>query len=331
MTWLTDGAVSRLQAVATWPEFTTDRYTIVDEIGRGGMGTVYLARDEALGREVAIKVSNAIASEALEHRLQTEAHVLARLEHPGIVPIHDVGRLADGRLFYVMKRVLGETLRERVRAQPSVTDALRIVERVCEPVAFAHAHGCIHRDLKPENVMIGAFGEVMVMDWGVARLRGATEPAPRLAGLFVAGHSPRTDAGTVLGTPGYMPPEQAQGGALDADERADVYALGALLLALITGDHPPIDPHDVAGVIARAALPRPLRAICIRALAPVPADRYRSVQALSVDIGRYLDGQAVDAHRESIVERTARIGRTYRTPILLVLAYMVMRVVVALF
>jgi serine/threonine protein kinase len=344
VTWLPDKTIARLQSVATWPEFSSDRYTVLEEIGRGGMGTVYLARDEVLMREVAIKVSHAIASESLERRIRTEAQVLARLEHPGIVPVHDVGRLADGRLYYVMKRVRGETLRE-LHARGAVPDPLRVFERVCEAVAFAHAQGCIHRDLKPENVMVGAFGEVMVMDWGVARLwrppsggriSGAkSEPdLPATGGSEGAAggsHGGKTAAGTVLGTPGYMAPEQAAGEPDSVDERADVYGLGAILFALVVAQDP---PADAASAIARVQdpgvrVPRQLRAICARALAPDRRDRYASAAALSADIARYRAGQAVDAHPETFLERTRRVAWAYRTPIFLVLAYMVMRVIVA--
>jgi serine/threonine protein kinase len=280
---------------------------------------------------VAIKVSNAVASEALERRLRTEAHVLARLEHPGIVPIHDVGRLADGRLYYVMKRVRGETLRE-LRARGVLDDPLRVFERVCEPVAFAHAQGCIHRDLKPENVMVGAFGEVMVMDWGVAKVTREESAAAHAAERRAAppGAPPGdTAAGTVLGTPGYMAPEQAAG-ADTVDERADVYGLGAILYMLLAGDAPAADSRAAVARLAEAGTPRRLRAICARALAADPSDRYASVHDLAADIARYRLGQAVDAHPESPFERTRRFAWTYRTPILLVLAYMLMRVVVAI-
>ena len=226
---LSDAAVTRLRALGRWPEFESGRYTVVEEIGRGGMGTVFLAVDDELGREVAIKIPNALASASLERRLRSEARVLARLEHPGIVPIHDAGRLADGRLFYVMKRVRGETLGEHLRHVPDLTERLRIFERICEPVAFAHASGFIHRDLKPDNVMVGAFGEVMVMDWGVAKAVDSLQSS-------VDSHSPQsqssvpvsshglqsesaagsllpaeTGAGTVIGTAGFMAPEQARG------------------------------------------------------------------------------------------------------------------------
>ena len=169
MTGLSDGAIGRLRAVANWPEFASERYTVTKEIGRGGMGTVYAAIDGALGREVALKVSNTVASAPFERRIAAEARALARLEHPGIVPVHDVGRLTDGRLFYVMKRVHGSTLREYLGHDSDLSERLRIFERICEAVAFAHARRILHRDLKPDNVMIGAFGEVMVMDWGVAK------------------------------------------------------------------------------------------------------------------------------------------------------------------
>jgi serine/threonine protein kinase len=276
------------------------------------MATVYLASDRELDREVAVKVPHDEIGSALESRLRIEARVLARLEHPGIVPIHDVGRLADGRLFYVMKLVRGRTLRAYIADLRDLSERLRVFERICEPVAFAHAHGCIHRDLKPENVMIGAFGEVMVMDWGVARVENA-------------GDSGAEDA-IVVGTRGFMPPEQAQGIA-DVDARADVFGLGAILYFLLTGEDP--GARGVAPISARRNVPRPLRAVCARALAADPGARYASVGALAEDVARYRAGAAVDAHRENLLERAARVGRAYRAAILLVLAYIVMRVFVA--
>ena len=236
MTFLPDAAIARLQAVANWPDFADERYTIVDEIGRGGMGAVYLALDDRLGREVAIKVSNGVPGAEVERRINEEARILAALEHPGIVPIHDAGRLADGRLFYVMKRVRGATLSEHVSTVDSLSERLGIFERICDAVNFAHARGVVHRDLKPDNVMIGPFGEVLVMDWGMAHA-GAAEPAE-----------------TIIGTHGFMAPEQARAETVDA--RADIYSLGAVL-AWLAGDD----------------APRPLRAICARAMASRPDDR----------------------------------------------------------
>ena len=176
MTWLSNDLVERLRDVATRPELASDRYVILRPIGRGGMGSVYAARDEQLGREVAIKVSNAAApADDLDQRLRQEARVLARLEHPGIVPVHDAGLLDDGRWFYVMKLVRGETLADHAASLEHEAARLVVFERVAETVAFAHAAGIVHRDLKPSNVMVGQFGEVLVLDWGVARVLARAE------------------------------------------------------------------------------------------------------------------------------------------------------------
>jgi serine/threonine protein kinase len=334
MNGLSDSAVRRLQEVANWPAFDAPRYTVLEEIGRGGMGTVYIAIDEPLGREVAIKVSNAVATAAVERRLRAEARILAQLEHPGIVPVHDVGTLADGRMFYVMKRVRGRTLLEHLRDVPDTGERLRIFERICETVAFAHARGVIHRDLKPDNVMVGPFGEVLVMDWGVAKAlstdadAAGEDPSARGPAGDARGH---TDPGTVLGTRGFMAPEQAGGGRVAVDERADVYGLGAMLVTLLTGSAAPLAeaPAD-RRLDQEKGIPRALRAIAARALAADPADRYPSVNALAADVSRYRAGLAVEAHRETLVERAVRVARVYRVAILLVLAYIIMRAIVAL-
>jgi serine/threonine protein kinase len=327
MTTLSDAAVRRLRVAATWPVFTTDRYTVLREIGRGGMGTVYLAKDATLRREVAVKVPHATFSAEVERRLEQEARVLARLEHPGIVPVHDSGHLADGRLYYVMKYVKGRTLRDNLAGIPDINDRLAIFERLCDPVAFAHAQGFVHRDLKPDNVMLGAFGEVMVMDWGVAKTLGTGTEAE--AGAPVVGRTAQTEVGTVVGTRGFMAPEQARGGFTAVDGRADIYSLGAILALLLTGETPPLDDAAGWGMRSGARIPRPLRAIFVRALAADPVDRYPSVKALADDVAKYRSGMAVDAHRETLADRARRYGRTYRMPILLVLAYLIMRAIVA--
>jgi serine/threonine protein kinase len=334
MIWLPDSTVDHLMAVAGWPEFTSDRYEAIEEIGRGGMGTVYSAFDTALGREVAIKVGNALPSTELQARLTREARVIARLEHPGIVPVHDFGWLADGRPFYVMKRVDGQTLRALIEtAAPPLAERLRIFERVCEAVAFAHAHGIIHRDLKPENVMVGTFGEVMVMDWGIARMR-SDRAHPGLADGRAAKalrHGIQTNAGTVVGTPGFMPPEQSVSEG-EVDHRADVYALGALLFMLLTGQPPAEEAGAVSRDLERSrGIPSPLKSICGCALSESPSDRYSSASGLAADVARFRDRQAVSVHAESPLERTGRFIRTYQTPILLVLAYIVMRALIAFF
>jgi eukaryotic-like serine/threonine-protein kinase len=320
---LSDATLDHLRAVAGEPD-ADGRYEIVDEIARGGMGTVYRALDRELGREVALKVSSRPA--AGQERLMREARVLARLEHPGLVPVHDVGTLPDGRLFYAMKRVRGRRLDEHFAAEPSIPARLRTFERICETVAFAHAHGVIHRDLKPENVMVGPFGEVLVLDWGVARLRDDATPEalpsdaqPRAPG--------RTAHGTVLGTPGYMAPEQARGDVERTDERADVYALGAILYFLLTDAAPP--PSGPAGAPRRRnpSVPRPLDSICSKALAADPVARYASVQVLSADVSAFLSGRPVAAHHEGPLEWAGRQASRYRTPLLLIAAYLAMRAV----
>lgn len=328
MSGLSDAAVTRLRAAAAAAGPLSGRYQLVEEIGRGGMGVVYRALDEALGREVAIKIPHETREPGLERRLRIEARVLARLEHPGIVPIHDAGRLDDGRMFYVMKWVRGRTLRRHLTELASLPERLRIFERICEPVAFAHAHGCIHRDLKPDNVMIGAFGEVMVMDWGVARMAGE---GPSAEPSVDAAADDGTLPGTVVGTVGFMAPEQAQGGSAAIDARADVYSLGAILYLLLTSAPPGRQPNPAAAIARQAGVPRPLRSVCARALAPDPERRYASVTDLAADIARFRAGDAVAAHAETFVERAGRFGRTYRAAILLVLAYVFMRVMVAVF
>jgi serine/threonine protein kinase len=257
-------------------------------------------------------VSSGVESDAFERRLAADSRVLARLEHPGIVPVHDVGRLVDGRLFYVMKRVQGRTLTAYLRHDIDLNERLRIFERICEAVAFAHARRILHRDLKPDNVMVGAFGEVMVMDWGVAKTLEDGQ-APTGAPTPAVGQVGATDHGTVLGTPGYMSPEQARGDRSRVDERSDVYSLGALL-------------RDLLGP---GATPRPLRSICARALAADSRDRYPAVTDLGGEIARYRAGAAVRAHVETIVERASRLAKVYRMPILIVVSNVIMRALVA--
>jgi serine/threonine protein kinase len=287
---ISDRAIDRLREAAAWPELDA-RYEITGVAGHGGMGTVYVARDHVLDRDVAVKVLDVAdqkGSRAL--RLQREAHILARLDHPGIVPVHDAGTLADGRAFYVMKLVNGRRLDDLTRDDVAVAERLTTFGRILDAVAFAHAHGIVHRDLKPENVMVGGFGEVYVMDWGVAQDGGVdSEPA-------------------VVGTPGFMPPEQERADAA-VDPRADIFALGAML-ALLVGDAPPA-----------------LRAIAGKA-SNVDADRrYQTVEAMAADLMRFRNQERVEAHHESALERMVRLYRRYELPILLLMAYIVMRFV----
>src|SRR5436853_5353984 len=171
MKFLSDSALERLREGAEAPDLAGTRYRLLERIARGGMGVVYAAEDENLQRRVALKVLDAPGTDGdLANRLVREARVLARLEHPGIVPVHDVGTLADGRVFYTMKFVEGRRLDQHVESVASLPDRLRLFLRICDSVGFAHARGVLHRDLKPANIIVGAFGEILAMDWGLAKV-----------------------------------------------------------------------------------------------------------------------------------------------------------------
>ena len=327
MTWLPDTALDHLRQVSGEPDFTGTQYSIQRAIGRGGMATVYLAKDSELDREVAIKVLDLPdASGDLAARMLREAKVVARLEHPGIVPIHDVGVLPDSRVFYVMKYVRGERLDSFV--QKTMPERLRVFQRICEAVAFAHAQRVIHRDLKPENIMVGEFGEVLVMDWGLAKLVHSSEdqrpiskePSVRSPAL-ITGH------GTILGTPSYMAPEQASGQIENLNERTDVYSLGAILYFLLTGFPPAEKRTDLEMPRKRdPKISKAIEAVCLHAMDSDQNSRYANASDLSRDIALYLDDLPVSVYRENLYEKTARwVSRNYFF-VLLVLAYLLMRV-----
>jgi eukaryotic-like serine/threonine-protein kinase len=322
MSGLSDAVVARLRDLVERPEIPTARYEILDRIGEGGMGVVYLARDRELGREVALKVLRTPDPSPEERdRILREARILASLEHPGIAPVHDVGVLPDGRVFYVMKCVRGERLDSFATSARPRTELLRLFRQVCDAVAFAHEAGVIHRDLKPQNVMLGAFGEVLVLDWGVAKLREDPATTTQTSGMQLTGES--TATGAVMGTPGYMAPEQLSGHSAAVDERADVFGLGGILCFLLTGDHPPAGLPEGERWLA---VPAPLRAICERARATSPDLRYRSASELAADVANYLGALPVTAHREGLLERGRRVAVRHRTALLLILAYLMMRV-----
>ena len=323
--WLSDRVIDHLRDVAAEAETGAPRYTLLDEIGRGGMGVVYRAHDDVLDRDVAVKVlGEGAADPDLAARLRREAHVLARLEHPGIVAVHDAGTLPDGRAFYVLKLVRGASLVDHVAGVERLDTRLSVFERICEAVAFAHANGVVHRDIKPANVMVGSFGEVLVLDWGLAKgaddrgLPGTEVPGPR-----------ETGASTIAGTPGFMAPEQARGEAVG--RAADVHALGALLVWMLTERAPEGSTDHVSTLLRARGTPVRLRAIALKAMAAASADRYPDAAALASDVARWRAGLPVSAHRETVLERVGRFVSTYRTPILLVLAYLVMRALVALY
>ena len=312
MSWLPDSVVENLREAITLPDFSATRYELIGEIGRGGMGAVYVGRDTQLDRRVALKVLTVLDEDGqASARMAQEARILAQLEHPGIVPIHDLGRLPDGRIFYAMKMVEGQRLDAYARSSATLQERLRVFSRICETVAFAHAQGIIHRDLKPENIMVGRFGEVLVLDWGVAKITG-------IAREFTASDAPArgdTLRGTVIGTADYMAPEQASGAIDQVDARSDIFSLGKTLAALVAGAHPP----------------KRLQAICGRAASSDRAQRYAGALELSADIERFLGGEPVLAYRETVLERVARLIHRNQALVLLVAAYLLMRIALSFF
>jgi eukaryotic-like serine/threonine-protein kinase len=325
---LSDRVVARLQADMQLPDLSGTRYNLLRYVACGGMGSVWLAEDTVLKRRVALKVIDLAApADDLDVRLLREARILAGLEHPGIVPVHDAGILADGRVFCCMKYVEGQTLGQHISTL-NLPNRLRMLERIAEPLDFAHARGFIHRDLKPDNVMIGTFGEVLVMDWGLAKVgvtsleAGETEIAtavqPTQNSLRVTGQ------GSVLGTRGYMSPEQARGD-IEVDYRTDIFSLGAILTFMLTGSARGELPA------ASGSVPRPLRAICEKAMAADPDTRYQSAREMTADITHYLNGEPVSAYPEGLLERSGRVFTRHRTAVVLVAVYLIMRVLFILF
>ncbi|MEO8706006.1 MAG: serine/threonine-protein kinase [Kofleriaceae bacterium] len=288
-------------------------YTLGRLLGSGGMGDVVLAHDPRIGRDVAIKrMKHADPTGELATRFLREARIQARLEHPAIVPVHEVGSDPDGRPYFTMKRLAGVTLAELLETGAPQRRLLHAFLDVCSAIEFAHASGVIHRDLKPPNIMLGDFGEVYVLDWGVARLVG--EKAIASHGLTtLAGE---TQAGALIGTPGYMAPEQVAGAAVDAP--ADVYALGAILFEILAGvSLHPRGNKAFASTVARpteapstrrpeAHVPPELDAIVVAALAADPDDRI-SASALAAGVRSYLDGDRdLERRRELADEQLAR-------------------------
>ena len=289
------------------------RYEAVDLLGRGGMGEVWRVRDPELGRTVALKILLPDRAEdwAEDLRFEEEARLGSQLQHPGVVPVYELGRTEDDRPYFTMQEIRGQTLKARILAShtapggPEAWPVRRLVDalhRVCETVAYAHSLGVIHRDLKPQNILLGAFGEVFVADWGLARQLSGAVPSAEGGALLhsLRGDAQLTTAGSLTGTPASMSPEQALGQLDRVGPPSDVYSLGAILFEILTG-HPPFSgtvEQVLANVLAGKRRPWPSRApataelqeIADRAMALDPGARQAHAGVLAEDIARWLEG-----------------------------------------
>ena len=309
-----------------------DRYVLDREIGRGGMGRVFAGRDLRLGRTVAIKVLRT-RDAALASRFEREVKLGARLQHPGVVPVYDAGFWPSGEPFLVMKLVLGQSLARVIRDADTRADRIGLLPEViaaAEAVAYAHDQGVVHRDLKPSNILVGAFGETVVVDWGLAKDLRAQEVAEHGAPLGLQPVGGDTAVGAIVGTPAFMSPEQAAGKPVDL--RTDVYALGAILYFVLAGTGPqPVStsPPDRAPAasgrlvplgVLEPRLPPDLLAIVDKALAMDPDRRYPSAFELAEDLKRFASGQLVGARRYSPLARAGRFVARHPVAVGLALA-----------
>jgi hypothetical protein len=290
-------------------EFTPrfDRYEIREELSRGSMGVVYRAFDPILQREVAIKVlaQGRVASREDVARFMREARAVARLAHPNIVPVHEVGE-HSGSPYFTMDFIHGKVLSQVLRAEGALAPrrAVHIAREVARALMAAHDKGLIHRDIKPSNVMLADDGRVMVMDFGLAK--------------DMSSDTVRTQSGTTIGTPAYMPPEQARGHTAEMSERSDVYSVGAVLYECLTGrapfegegmvevvmhvlEDPPVPPRKL-----NPKIPRDLEIVVLKCLEKSPKDRYATMAALERDLSHYLEGEAIEAHRPGLLRRAGR-------------------------
>jgi serine/threonine-protein kinase len=325
---------------ATTPD--GERFRILRFHAKGGLGQVFVARDDELNREVALKeIQDRHADDAESRdRFLREAEVTGALEHPGIVPVYSLGRHLDGRPYYAMRFIRGDSLKDAIDRfhgpsgpdpGPRDLEFRKLLGRfvaLCNTVAYAHSRGILHRDIKPANVMLGPFGETLVVDWGLAKPVDCPEPDPTSGERPIrpssGGSVYHTVAGTAVGTPGYMSPEQAAGELDRLGPASDIFSLGATLYTLLTG-RGPFSGRD-AGEVRRKILsgdwppprqvrrevPKPLEAICLKAMARYTAGRYATARDLADDIEHWLADEPVAAHRERGAERLARWSRRHR-------------------
>jgi serine/threonine protein kinase len=319
------------------------RYELGEVIGEGGMSVVRRVTDISLRRPMALKHSRDDASDTTVMRLVREARITAQLQHPGIAPVYELSQDADGNVFYTMSLIEGQSLGEILKAkghgdEKTITDfplprLLTVYQRICDAIAFAHSRGVIHRDLKPDNIMVGPFGSVLVIDWGVAKVlgdegerEGDTGDTTPGIGNHTADDAELTRAGALVGTPRYMAPEQVAGNPDDVDERTDIYGLGGVLYSILTG-HPPVVGKDTADTLTRVvqgSIPHPdtyapgrvpdsLTSVAMKALALKPQGRYQSVRDLQTDIEAYQNGFATSVEAVSLWKQVKFFVKRNRT------------------
>jgi serine/threonine protein kinase len=318
------------------------RFRVLRPHARGGLGAIFVALDTELHREVALKqiLDTHADDESSRRRFLLEAEITGGLEHPGIVPVYGLGTYGDGRPYYAMRFIRGDSLKEAIdcfhadaalRTDPGrrsleLRKLLRRFTDVCNAIDYAHSRGVLHRDLKPGNIIVGRHGETLVVDWGLAKVTGQADPASGERTLRPASGSGSAETlpGSALGTPAYMSPEQAQGDLEHLGPRSDVYSLGATLYCLLTGK-PPFagDPVEVIPAVQKGEFPPPraieppldraLEAICLKSMALRPADRYGSCRALAEDLERWMADEPVTARREPLSVRARRWARHHRT------------------
>jgi serine/threonine protein kinase len=311
---------------------TGDRFTLKGVLGRGAQGVVLRLFDRDCGREIALKLPRQRQPPARKlARFIREAQIQAQLEHPGIIPVHDIMVLPDRTIGYVMRSINGDDLRTWAHKHPEATifDRLTIFLTACDCLAYAHGKGVIHRDLKPQNILVGDYGQVLICDWGLAKVTAIDDIVISDDSLPLA-NPDFTNEGLAVGTPAFMSPEQAAGDSHIVDERSDIYSLGVILYELLTGQSPyaaiPIEESLIA-VVERGNFPQPstikrkdgstapapLMAIVDRAMSYRPRERYENVAALIKDLRRYLSGLSVEAYNEPPWEGIYRMWRNHRT------------------
>lgn len=303
------------------------RFRVDDEVARGGLGRVHRGHDLHLDREVAIKTLLHDHGDA-HARFARETRLTARLQHPNIVPVYDGGNDPDGRPYLAMRLVHGRSLAEAIEAAPDAEARRELLPHViaaCHAVAYAHGQRIAHRDLKPDNILVGAHGETVVIDWGLAKLLDEPEEATVDLGdgFTLKSSDSLTRVGSVVGTPAYMPPEQA--GGQPVDERADVYALGAVLYHVLAGSRPYAESDDAVQTVLHSP-PRPLReldprlptdlvAVVDKAMARAPSHRYPDAGALADELARFLAGRPVHAHVYTASEQVQRFIARHPAPV----------------